>query len=43
MAPQPRIDALRPAVAAAMEGRGSLTTAVSGMLEVRCAGGVACP
>ncbi|GBF87560.1 haloacid dehalogenase-like hydrolase [Raphidocelis subcapitata] len=34
MAPQQRIDELRPEVEAAMEGRASITTAISGMLEV---------
>jgi hypothetical protein len=40
MAPQERIDELRPEVAAAFEGRASLTTAISGMLEVGGGGGV---
>jgi hypothetical protein len=35
MAPQPRIDELRPEVEAAMAGRASLTTAITGMLEAR--------
>lgn len=34
MAPQPRIDEIRPAVAKLMEGRATLTTALSGMLEI---------
>lgn len=34
MAPQERLDELRPEVAAAMEGRATLTTALEGMLEV---------
>jgi hypothetical protein len=34
MAPQEQIDQLRPEVAAALEGRATLTTALKGMLEV---------
>jgi hypothetical protein len=34
MAPQPVIDAVRPGIEAALEGRASCTTALSGMLEV---------
>lgn len=35
MAPQPRLDEIRPVIEQAMLGRASLTTALSGMLEVR--------
>jgi hydroxymethylpyrimidine pyrophosphatase-like HAD family hydrolase len=38
MAPQERIDELRPAITAALGQRASLTTAISGMLEALPAG-----